>query len=106
MGCNPISKTPRFYFDKQCSKTGRAGSPLPAERVIDKRRRAWSDAPYQNSGRRFRISREIIAAFFLMVGFDGFSRMKQNDKVAFRFLLALAGGRVFTLVNNQSAGLL
>jgi hypothetical protein len=56
------------------------------------------------TGRRFRFSREIIAAIFAMVRFDGFSRMKQNDKVAFRFLLALAGGRVFTLVNNQSAG--
>jgi hypothetical protein len=30
--------------------------------------------------------------------------LKQNDKLRFFFLLALAGGRVFTWFNNQSAG--
>jgi hypothetical protein len=31
------------------------------------------------------------------------SRMNLKDKRSFPFLLALAGGRVFTLPNNQSA---
>jgi hypothetical protein len=29
------------------AKSGRAGSPLPVERVMDQRRRARSDAPYR-----------------------------------------------------------
>jgi hypothetical protein len=37
--------------------------------------------------------------FFNSSGF-----MKQSDKPGFPFLLALAGGRVFTWTNNQSAG--
>jgi hypothetical protein len=55
------------------------------------------------SGKRLQTSGKIVDAPGVGILLAGFSRMKQNDKVTFRFLLALAGGRVFTLSNNKSA---
>jgi hypothetical protein len=53
---------------------------------------------------------EIIAAFFAMVRFDGFSTMSQDrinsNRLGCPFLLALASGRVLTWRNNQPSGTL
>jgi len=56
------------------------------------------------SGKRFQTSLQIINAPGGGMVFDGRVEMKSEGKPNFRFLLALAGGRVFTLSNNQSAG--
>jgi hypothetical protein len=56
------------------------------------------------SGKRFRISLQIINARRAGMFFNSSGFMKQSDKPRFPFLLALAGGRVFTWSNNQSAG--
>jgi len=53
---------------------------------------------------RFQLLFKIVNAVYADLMLTGYSRMKPEDKTIFSFLLALAGGRVLTVRNNQSAG--
>jgi hypothetical protein len=60
--------------------------------------------PPPRFAKRFQISFQIINARRAGMFFNSSGFMKQNHPVRFFFLLALAGGRVLTWSNNQSAG--
>src|SRR5580692_9699106 len=60
-----------------------------------------ADAGFLASGKRLQIAGQIVNALFAEMMFDKGMNGAVNNWFAFR--LALAGARVFTLSNNQSA---